>query len=32
MIFAIVRINGGLDADGSPQADIYTISVKWDFS
>jgi hypothetical protein len=32
MIFANVRVNDGLDADGSPQADIYTIGVKWDFS
>jgi predicted porin len=32
MVFANVRINDGLDADGSPQANIYTIGIKWNFS
>jgi predicted porin len=32
MIFANVRINDGLNADGSAPSDIYTIGIKWDFS
>ncbi len=32
MIFANVRINDGLDADGSSPADIYTIGIKWNYS
>ncbi len=32
MIFANVRVNEGLDSDGSLQGDIYTIGIKWDFS
>ncbi len=32
MIFANVRFNDGVDADGTPQATVYTVGVRWDLS
>jgi len=32
MIFANIRINDGLNADGSEQENIYTIGIKWDLT
>ncbi|MDH3690235.1 MAG: hypothetical protein OEU36_12230 [Gammaproteobacteria bacterium] len=32
MIFANVRINDDIDADGTPGANVYTIGVRWDLS
>jgi len=32
MIFVNARINDGMNADGTPQANVYTIGVRWDLS
>lgn len=32
MLWANVRINDGLNADGTPRANIYTIGFRWDMS
>lgn len=32
MIFANVRFNDDIDADGSPNSDVFTIGVRWDLS
>ncbi len=32
MIWVNVRINDGLNEDGTPRANVYTIGVRWDLS
>ena len=32
MIFANVRLNSDLDADGAPRSDVYAVGLRWDLS